>query len=304
MAQLLKIEDCVSRYEQDVFRYTGQYIRLKKERWNRVKINWESEKNSNLTDDILEETKPPKKWWQRKAEPSETEPTEPINKTYTPITLTALKKNFKEELYNFQLKWASATIREQSRISNRVRNHSFLRYMLMDLPDNYLVLYKPIVRLKKAETQLDVIIIGPDSIQAIVQMNANEQETIHPTQGRFWEIERKGEKNRIISPVSAVQRMNYFIESIIDQASSEMKFTYTILAENSYINRSNIPPYIQVVDKSVYEQWSDQLKRQPSPIKYKQLKAAKTLLDHCVTTSYLRPEWESAQEPWQQIDVD
>lgn len=33
MAQIIKIHDCISRYELDPYHYMNQFIRLKKERW-------------------------------------------------------------------------------------------------------------------------------------------------------------------------------------------------------------------------------------------------------------------------------
>ena len=34
MAQLLKLQDYISRYETDIYRYSNQYIRFKKQQWN------------------------------------------------------------------------------------------------------------------------------------------------------------------------------------------------------------------------------------------------------------------------------
>lgn len=306
MAQLLKIEDCVSRYEQDVYRYTGQYIRLKSDRWKRVKANWENEKLSAQVEQPPSSEDEPtnKKWWQRKDDNSEKDAMDTYDRPRTPITLPALKKNFKDELLEFQLKWASSTIRERSRVGKEILSDPFLRYLLMDLPDNYLVLYKPIIQMKKAEAQLDVLLIGPDTIHAIVLLDARKGDVVHPSQGRFWELERKGEMLKTISPIASIQRMNYFIESVIDTKETEMKISYTILAQQSFINRGSIPPYIQVIDQTSYDQWAQAIKRQPSPIKAKQLKAAKQIMEKCVTTAYLRPEWETEQDLWVQIDSE
>ncbi len=41
MAQLVKLLDYVSRYENDLSRYPTQYIRLKTSQWKRMKIQWE-----------------------------------------------------------------------------------------------------------------------------------------------------------------------------------------------------------------------------------------------------------------------
>ena len=37
MAQLIKLQDYVSRYEQDIYRYPSQFIKLKKQQWEKLK---------------------------------------------------------------------------------------------------------------------------------------------------------------------------------------------------------------------------------------------------------------------------
>ena len=37
MAQLIKLQDYVSRYEQDIYRYPSQFMRLKKQQWDKIK---------------------------------------------------------------------------------------------------------------------------------------------------------------------------------------------------------------------------------------------------------------------------
>ncbi len=40
MAQLIKLQDYISRYEWDTYRYPTQYIRQKKEQWQRFYSEW------------------------------------------------------------------------------------------------------------------------------------------------------------------------------------------------------------------------------------------------------------------------
>ena len=41
MAQLVKLQDYTSRYQIDLARYPTQFVRLKKNQWDRVKHQWE-----------------------------------------------------------------------------------------------------------------------------------------------------------------------------------------------------------------------------------------------------------------------
>ena len=41
MAQLVKLQDYISRYQIDLARYPTQFVRLKKNQWDRVKYQWQ-----------------------------------------------------------------------------------------------------------------------------------------------------------------------------------------------------------------------------------------------------------------------
>jgi len=41
MAQLVKLQDYISRYQIDLARYPTQFVRLKKNQWERIKRQWE-----------------------------------------------------------------------------------------------------------------------------------------------------------------------------------------------------------------------------------------------------------------------
>ncbi|MFD2761894.1 hypothetical protein [Lentibacillus juripiscarius] len=40
MAQLIKLEDDVSRYEWNMYRYPGQFMRLKQDQWSKLHCLW------------------------------------------------------------------------------------------------------------------------------------------------------------------------------------------------------------------------------------------------------------------------
>lgn len=53
MAQLIKLQDYVSRYAQDIYLYPSRYVRLKKKQWEGIKAKWENgpeEPIGNLSD--------------------------------------------------------------------------------------------------------------------------------------------------------------------------------------------------------------------------------------------------------------
>ena len=83
------------------------------------------------------------------------------NIVYTPQTLEELKRMFIDQFFHFQMKWASSTLREKSYVDPKYLRDTLLRSIFQTLPDNYLVFYYPILRLKKAPIEFDIIIITP-----------------------------------------------------------------------------------------------------------------------------------------------
>ena len=63
MAQLVKIQDYISRYQIDLARYPTQFIRLKQNQWERVKHQWQTgeviEQWEHLEEDEIQEDKKP-----------------------------------------------------------------------------------------------------------------------------------------------------------------------------------------------------------------------------------------------------
>lgn len=55
MAQLIKLQDYISRYEWDTYRYPAQYIRQKKEQWERFYSEW---LDPSLKEKVKEEVQP------------------------------------------------------------------------------------------------------------------------------------------------------------------------------------------------------------------------------------------------------
>jgi hypothetical protein len=300
MAQLLKIEDCISRYESDVFRYTGQYIRLKKDRWNRIKESWQQKKDhadflEHVERDKNDEEMQAKKWWRKKPVEQQSYFEEPEGDTTVP-DFEDIKDQFRRELFQFQLKWASSTLREKSRVAQSTLTDPVLRFLLTELPDNILVFYKPVIQLKQAPTQLDVILVTPDSIHCLVFLDIEKDSIVTASSDRFWKVDGSRHRNQIISPIPSIQRMNYFIDSVIDTEQLNLKVHFAVVTRNGIIDDiSTLPSYISKVDGRTLNDWHTKLKRQPSPIKFTQLKAAKAMLENGVVTSYNRPEWEEEQ---------
>lgn len=322
MAQLIKLQDYISRYQIDMNRYPAQFIRMKKSGWERIKNEWESGEliqKWEHTNDSAEEVEEKKRFSlikrlfkrnHQKAEmveqvdASQTERTteeeqlpddettllfEP-NIVYNPQTIDELKKLFIDQFFHFQIKWASSTLLEKSFVNSKFIRDSFLRTVLQTLPDNYLVLYYPIVKLKKAPIELDIIILTPLECLCItiVERENFAVFTGNSEREHFW-VKKVGETDsKILNPIIQLNRMETIVSRLFSEKNITMPIRKILLSRNGYFDYPGTIYSLQLVDKRNYENWLEELKRMASPMKHMQIQAAKTLLSSVETTSYNR----------------
>ncbi|HWO98568.1 MAG TPA: NERD domain-containing protein [Bacillus sp. (in: firmicutes)] len=312
MAQLIKLQDYVSRYEQDIYHYPAQYIRLKKKNWESVKIAFE---NGHLLQDFgliappaiegLEQpSKKPvfqklkdllKRGKQSAAAiegsnlgefitPSEEESF--LNAfTTEPKTIDDLKILFLDNLFDLQLKWASSTLWEQSHPDRYFYYDDALKYFLQRFPDTYLVLYKPIFLVKKAPVETEVILISPTETWCISLLEGKEGSVFQYSKERFWN-ELVGEsKRKVLNPLIGLNRMEQIVRKLYEVNGVDFPVHKVILTRNGFIDCPSAPYGVQMIDKRNYPQWFTQLRQLSSPLKHVQLKAAQTLLTNSQTTS-------------------
>lgn len=323
MAQLVKIQDYISRYEIDLARYPTQFIRLKQNQWGRVKYQWQTgevieqwqhldeeaqqeEKKTSLFNKIFPFTK-------KEKELEETEDIEKIsisndwavdeipdedssllfepNIVYSPNTLEELKKMFIDQFFHFQMKWASSTLREKSYVDPKFMRDTFLRALLQTLPDNYLIFYYPILRVKKAPIELDIIIITPTECLCITVLEQEEQAVYIANSERFW-IKKVGKNDKkVLSPLIQLNRMEKLLEQLFAQNGIEIPIKKVLLTRNGYIDYPGTMYGVQFIDKRKFPQWMHQLKHSVSPMKHMQIRAAQSILNTVQTTSFNRDIW-------------
>ncbi|SOC36631.1 NERD domain-containing protein [Ureibacillus acetophenoni] len=324
MAQLVKLQDYISRYQIDMNRYPAQFVRMKKSGWERIKSEWESgelvQKWEHMNDSVSEEVEMKKqrfslikKLFKRNQQNGEaveqvdeiqTEGTlgeeslpddettllfEP-NIVYNPQSIDELKKIFIDQFFHFQIKWASSTLREKSFVNSKFIGDSFLRTVLQTLPDNYLVLYYPIVKLKKAPIELDVVILTPLECLCITIVERENYAVYTGSSERehFW-VKKVGESDtKILNPIIQLNRMETIVSQLFTQNNVTMPIRKILLSRNGYFDYPGTIYNLQFIDKRNYENWIDELKHLASPMKHMQIQAAKTLLSNVETTSYNR----------------
>ncbi|WP_409370462.1 nuclease-related domain-containing protein [Lysinibacillus sp. 38-6] len=327
MAQLVKIQDYISRYQIDLARYPTQFVRLKKSQWDRIKRQWESGEDitewqhteNDKDNDVFEEKERfsfIKKIFTGRQKEEVQEDIEQIDGTnefaeeedeipeeettlsfepnivYAPQSIHELKRMFIDQFFHFQMKWASSTLREKSYVDPRFMRDSLLRTLLQNLPDNYLVFYYPILQVRKAPIELDVVLMSPTECICITVLETENQAVYVGGSDRFW-LKKVGTKDaKILNPMINLSRMESVLSQLFKQDQVDMPIRKVILTRNGYFDYPGSPFNVRLVDRRNYNEWMHTLKNVASPMKHMQIRAAQTILNNVQTTSFNRDIWQ------------
>ncbi|RPF55301.1 NERD domain-containing protein [Aquisalibacillus elongatus] len=294
MAQLVKLQDYISRYEIDMFRYPSQFIRMKKDNYARLRQQWEDEQATPQIaepEEIEEKKSFFKKWFKRKDQfdvwEDDEEEAIPL-----PEQESELKYFFLDRVFSFQLKWASSTLQEVSYFDRYYEHDLLLKYFLQRFPDTYLLFYNPIFKLKKAVVEADVMLITPTEIQCIVVLDQEgENITYQPVDDRKWMKVQDGVEKQIVSPLVSLKRTEKTIKSILDYNELEFPIKKVVLTQHNQIRHQQAPYQTEYVDETNYAEWFERQRETSYPIKYQQLKVSEALLEHTQKTFVKRPIW-------------
>jgi hypothetical protein len=319
MGQLIKLQDYISRYEQDIFTYPSRFVRLKKQQWDQTKANWETEgqdaSNLSFSADNLE--------WEEEEKPAflqkitnlfkhDRKGTEPDENsaslsdqddssffasfTYKPDTINELKQQFLDQLYRFQLKWASSTVFEKSLFQSKYYFEENLKFFLQRFPDTFLILYRPIFLLKKAPVEADVIMLTPTETWCITFVEEEDSAVFVGSGERFWlKRTNKGEK-KVLNPLLTLNRTEGIVRNIYNAHDIDFPIQKLVISRNGYFDYPSAPFDIKFADVRHFEQWFQSMRSFKSPLKAVQLNSAKALLLYCQTTSMKRMEWEVPED--------
>lgn len=305
IAQLIKLQNYVSRYEWDLNRYAKQFMKVKNEQWNKLYEKWDvelantSESNQSKTEENGPLPSPSlfTKWLNKlrmtRQEIQVKQEAEKIEKHTLPRSEIDLKYYFLEQLYPFQLKWATSTLMEKSFIAERYLEDQVLKGLLMRFPDNIFVMYDPIFEIKQAPVETDIIFITPIGIEVVHFIDAKHPEAvISAGDERTWTIDTRGEQEKILSPVISVKRTENLINSILQQHQIKFDVSKTILSPDHQIIRYIDPYKTNIIDNMNFKEWFQPRHNLSSPLKSIQMKSAEAILNYTMTVAVKRPEWE------------
>ncbi|SET82316.1 hypothetical protein SAMN05216389_13314 [Oceanobacillus limi] len=294
MAQLIKLQDYISRYEWNIYRYPSQYIRLKQENWNKLHYVWSNQESVHHTSDEDKEMASRFSKWKnfmkRDERPEQRE--EAQNKMDLPDSENELRQYFLNKLFPFQLKWATSTVSSVSFMDKKYYQDATLRYFLQRFPDTYLLMLYPTFSIKKAPVDGEIILITPVGIEIIYLLEEHKDTFFTVRDDRTWTKQRDDKESTLLSPVISLKRTERIISGIFSKYDLSFPVTKTVLSRTNRISIISEPYQVQIIDKLNYEKWFEDKRSLVSPLKNQQLKAAEHLLRHCQTTSVKRPEWE------------
>ena len=136
------------------------------------------------------------------------------NIIYNPTTIEQLRKLYLDQLFHFQIKWASSTLMDKSRVDPRYLRDSLLRSFALQLPDNYLLFYYPILKLKNASVDLEILIITPVECMCITVLEDEDIAAFIGSGERFW-VKKVGEtETKLLNPLIGLDRMEKIVASI------------------------------------------------------------------------------------------
>ncbi|CAH0125530.1 hypothetical protein SRABI96_00061 [Peribacillus sp. Bi96] len=322
MAQLIKMQDYISRYEQDIYRYPTQFARLKKQQWDKLKAAYDAGELDRLyseydageievkIDAPHEESKglfKKVKGIFHRTDKQEAEAEELLISNQVenpnifslrfpnrPASVDELKQNFLNQLLRFQMKWGSSTLREKSFVDQTFFLDERLRFFLQRFPDTFLVLYKPIFLLKNAPVEVDVILLTPIDAWCITFLEAEEDAAFIGSSDRFWvRRHHKHPDKKVLNPLLGANRMGNIVSQLFELYEVNVPIKKVILSRNGYVDYLETPYDMTILDKRTFPEWFEKMRSISSPLKAQQLKGAQALLEYCQTTSSLRPEWDS-----------
>lgn len=321
MAQLVKLLDYVSRYENDLSRYPTQYIRLKNSQWKRMKTQWEHgaylSEGSHIPEEAEEQAEEGK-WYsplfrlfgnrkerlvEQEANETEEEGQDNAdvldfnpNIIYNPKNEEQLRKLYLDQLFHFQLKWASSTMMEKSNLDAGFMRDSLLRSFTQQLPDSYLLFYYPILKVKKAPVELDILLITPIECLCITVLEGEDAAAFIGEGDRFWTKKYGDKESRVLNPLIGLNRMEKIVSGVFAAQEIDFPIKKLVISRNGYIDYPGIPYDTDIIDRKTYEEWFNTLRKLTVPMKYNQFKAAQSILDMGQTTAVSRLFEEQIEE--------
>ncbi|MEK4565962.1 nuclease-related domain-containing protein [Alkalihalobacillus sp. FSL R5-0424] len=289
MAHIIRISDYTSRYQTDIQRYSSQFTRMKKERWHYLQESWKREfaEVIRLEYEDLSESSAIAEVWSKAVNKIRNwtlgSPDQKSEKEREHEVFQQTKQLFRDEIFEKQLLWAGvpdAELLSQDLIIDW-KQDQWLKQLGIELPDNCFIFYKPVLYVKKAEIELDTLLITPTEIICLTCLKGETLSVFEVNSDRYWIEYVNQERRKRLSPIPALERMERVIQNILSQHDRMMPIRSIVIATDSIIDHRTAGMKVDFLDKRSFSEWKSKLVHSNIPLKHQQVKACETLLQYC-----------------------
>lgn len=250
MAQLIKIRQCISRYQVDLLRYANRYIWLK----NRRQVAWEEKQGRGAGSGR--------------------------NQAYEQGRDAEL---FNSWLFDMQMEWATRTAEEQSECPDDVSGQLWLRMVLSRINDLSFLMYEPVLDAQTAAVQLDSLLITNDTVWCVRSLSGEKGSVFQGVSERKWREITTGSDRELLSPIISLRRTKAVIQAYLKNRDIDMATEAVVFAPDSFIEFVQETADISFVDSRNAASWFDRMSRHSLLMKKNQIAVAEALLADCET---------------------
>ncbi|MFD2618008.1 hypothetical protein [Terrilactibacillus laevilacticus] len=262
MAQLIKVNECISRYECDLQHYANRFITLKQKRWLQWRDQFERPRDDR-----------------------------PVNlaKRFSSIsTIDQLKSVYYKWLFEQQIIWATSTAGFYSDNQEDLSHVTWLKICLSELNDVTFILYKPVLLMKQTMLQLDSLIITNDTLWCVKPLIGEDGSVFQEINNRLWKEMKREESPQFINPFISLKRTKTALRTFLQTQNLSMPIKFLIFAPNSYVEFVHHDANTEICDRRDKNQISKKICHHSSTLKSQQIIITNRLLSQMATSAFER----------------
>ncbi|MCQ2008698.1 MAG: hypothetical protein ABF629_00435 [Sporolactobacillus sp.] len=256
MAQLIKINQCISRYQMNFRSYANRYNWLKKRRFAEWKEDWEHVHGIQQSDDGAD------------------------------IYKNQLKHEFEDWLFDKQLEWSTRTAFEWSSFPDTIYSEHWLRHLIKEINDVSFFMYLPVLLTRSGPVQLDSLLIANDVICCVHPLLGNPGDVFQPVSQRNWNVITNGAQRPLLNPLISLRRTKAVVSAFLQSKGlRSMEVEAVVYAPDGYIESKAGEFEARFIDLRNEAEWFQKMDQHSLLMKRGQIECAEALLNNSETVS-------------------
>ena len=243
MAQLIKLHQYPSRYETDIYQYSGRFPQIKQRRYQSFLDKY----------------------------------------GYIKLDEDAKEKFFDELFKSQLIWATSTPKKESATTKEQYRFDKLLKLLLRMFNDTALILYQPTFLVEDTEVDGNLIILTPQAVWCIQVVSGEKESVFQGVNVQEWkELTSSGER-KLPNPFIALSHTLEIVKHIFNGNNMEAIIKGCVYAPESYVEFVKYGTSFEVVDRTKVKDWVDKINNHRSTLKHGQLRAAELLLKYTKT---------------------